>query len=240
MDNNNQKNIGFVFLHGAGLGAWIWEGITARLTNQCLSVDLPGRGKHDDISISNLSLKEYVESVVTDIKQFTPLKLIIVSHSISGIIGLEVANILKDRVIGFIAISASIPFRNGSYLTSLPLITRIFLRIMIGLSGTKPPDSAIKNGLCNDLDDLLTLKVIKAFTPESKNLYYDRINVANVPNNSLFIRTKKDKAFDLSVQNQMIKNMEPKQVIDIDSGHLPMLNKIDELTQIINRYVSSI
>ncbi len=240
MEIKSQKNIGFVLIHGAGLGAWIWEDLISNFDYSCLAIDLPGRGKHADISTTNLSLNQYVESVLFDINQFSPAKLIIVAHSISGIIGIEVANKLQNRVIGFIAISASIPSTNDSYISSLPFLTGLFLRVMFMFAGTRPPASAIQGGLCNDLDDKCTSRIINHFIPESKKLYTDKLPAQGIPDNSLYVHLKKDRALSEAIQTRMINNLHAKQVIDIDSGHLPMFSKPNELAQILNTFASSL
>lgn len=84
------------------------------------------------------------------------------------------------------------------------------------------------------------LEVINRFTPESKRLYIDRLNTKDIPVNSLYIRLKKDKAFSEKIQDNMIKNLQAKKIIDIDSGHLPMLGKPVELAQILNNFATQI
>lgn len=240
MVRKQQKDIGFVLLHGAGLGAWIWKDVLDKLEYPCLAIDLPGRGEHADTAIADLSLNKYVESVISDLNRFRAHKLIIVAHSISGIIGLEAAERIKDRVVGFIAISASIPSAHGSYISSLPFLFGLFLRIILRFSGTRPPASAIRGGLCNDLDDKTTSRVIDHFIPESKKLYTDRLRAQSIPDNSLYLHLKKDQALSESIQIRMIKNLHAKQVIEIDSGHLPMLGRVNELAQILNTFASNL
>ncbi|MCP4344493.1 MAG: alpha/beta hydrolase [Desulfobacterales bacterium] len=236
MKETTNNTIGFVFLHGAGLGAWIWDDLIKKIKYPSLPVDLPGRGKHISIATKGLSLENYVQSVLSDIDQFGPKKLIIVAHSISGIIGLEIVRLLQNRICGFIAVSASVPSANNSYISSLPLFMSIFLRIMITLAGTRPPVSAIRSGLCEDLNEEQTLEIVNRFVPESKKLYTDKLKSQSVPANSMYIRLKKDKALNESIQNRMIANLNEKQIADIDSGHLPMFSKPDELAQILNTF----
>ena len=64
MEKIKQSDIGYVFLHGAGLGAWIWDDIGEKLDYPFLAIDFPGRGKHISIATKTLSLKDYVESVL--------------------------------------------------------------------------------------------------------------------------------------------------------------------------------
>ena len=136
-----------------------------------------------------------------------------VAHSIGGVVGLELANILKERICGFVAVGASIPAANGSYISSFPFFTGMIFRLMIALAGTKPPESALRNGLCNDLTEEQTSKIINLFIPESKKLYTDRLSAQKPPHNSMYLRLKKDNAISESVQNNMIANLKTKQII---------------------------
>ncbi len=79
MNKTKQDSIGFIFLHGAGLGAWIWDDLTKKIEYPSLAIDLPGRGKHASIATKGLSLDKYVEFVLSDIDKFSPKKLILVT-----------------------------------------------------------------------------------------------------------------------------------------------------------------
>ena len=240
MEIATKSDIGFVFLHGAGLGAWIWDDLIQKLEYPFFTIDLPGRGKHANVATKGLSLDNYVKSALSDIDQFNPDKLIIVAHSISGIIGLEIADALQKRVFGFIAISASIPAANGSFVSSLPFLAGVFLRLILTLAGTRPPVSAIRSGLCNDLNEKRSLEVINRFIPESKELYLDKLKAQNVPVNSMYVHLKKDKTLSEAMQKRMIANLRAKKIIDLDSGHLPMLGKPDELAHALNTFAFQI
>ena len=52
------KNIGFVFINGAGLSAAIWDDVRARIDAPTLAIEAPHRG---DKAALKLSLKEYVD-----------------------------------------------------------------------------------------------------------------------------------------------------------------------------------
>ncbi len=110
---------------------------------------------------------------------------------------------------------------------------------MFKVSGTRPPASVIKLGLCNDLDDTITSKIIDMFVPESKKLYTDTMQTQGVPDNSLYMHLKKDKALSEAIQARMINNLHAKKVVDIDSGHLPMFGKTKELAERVNAFAAS-
>jgi len=240
MENKETKEIGFVLLSGAGLGAWIWKDLTAQLEHPALAVDYPGRGIYADMAVKGLGLNQYVASVISDLDRFPPRKVVIVAHSIGGVIGIEVTHQRRKRIAGFVAVSAAIPAVHGSYASTLPVFSRVFLRIMMSLAGTRPPDSVIRKALCEDLDADRAREVSERFIPESKRLYLDKTTAPAPPDHALYIRLKKDRALRHPLQSRMLLNLPAAQVIDLDSGHLPMVSKPIELGELLNHFAATI
>lgn len=97
--------------------------------------------------------------------------MIIIAHSIGGLIGLRIAECFKDKIIGFVGIGSAIPKNGNSFVSCLSFPQKLIVPLIMKLAGTKPPKSAIKNGLCNDLNPSQAEKVVKNFTAESRCLY---------------------------------------------------------------------
>ena len=78
-----------VLVHGGGLAANSWELTIDELRRQApeltvLAVDLPGRrGKHGDLL--NLTIADFVESVVSDIEDAGLGDIVLVGHSMGGL-----------------------------------------------------------------------------------------------------------------------------------------------------------
>lgn len=236
MSNGNNTEFGFVLLHGAGLGAWVWDDVRRQIAYPSLAVEFPGRGQYASLSTKELPLEQYVQIIAEQVRSFKPRKLIFVAHSISGVLGLELVKLFTDRVVGFIALGASIPLKEGSFITSLPLANRIILRLVLRLAGTKPPESALRNGLCNDLDEQIASRVVQQFTPESKRLYIDRIQHPSHLPHRAYVRLTEDREFNAQIQAGMIANLQADEIIDLSSGHLPMLSRPGEMANILHRY----
>lgn len=236
MSKAMKDDVAIVLLHGAGLGAWIWDDVLENIAYRALAIDFPGRGIHADVPTKKLSLSKYVESVYTDLKQLRSRKIIIVAHSISGILGLELVNQLQDRLVGFIALGAVFPKADGSFISSMPRMNGIILRIMLSLAGTKPPNSAIESSLCVGLDKRHSQEVINRFIPESKKLYTDKVQKRLSIPHSLYVNLTQDRELTNKIQQQMMENLRPDQIVDLKSGHLPMLSKPSELARIVNNY----
>ena len=225
-DNKMEKqDIGFVFIHGAGLGSWIWEETIRNINAPCLALDFPGRADKKKINTKNLTLDDYTASILKDIDGFKPRKIIIVAHSIGGIPGLEIARSRKERVIGFVTVGAAIPENNGSFISSMPFPNRHFVNLMMTLFGTLPPENAIKSGLCNDLTEAQTKEVVSKFVPESIRLYRDKIERITDIAKPLYIVLNKDKQLPIGLQKKMAGNLKSHNIVELDSGHLPMISR---------------
>lgn len=230
---------GFIFIHGAGLGSFIWDDVITLLKYPALSVNFPHRNDFN-ITTSKLRFDDYSNSVIEQISQFSCSKLIIVTHSIGGCIGLKVAKHFGERVAGFVAIGSAIPLQEKSFISCLPFPQKMILPVIMKLAGTKPPVKSIENGLCNDLNSKQKEMVIRNFTAESRFLYTDNCN-AGIPNTDrIYIKMTLDKEFPVSLQNQMADNLKASQTETIESGHLPMMSKPVKLGEILNTFIDSL
>lgn len=228
IEEQTQEKIGFVFIYGAGMERRIWEKVVAGFEYPCLLVDFPLR-KGNNESRQELTLENYVTYIKRQVKEWEVQKFVIVAHSLGGIIALQVAADLVDRLVGFVAIGAAIPKKGGSFLSILPFPKRILMSILLRKLGTQPPESAIRSSLCNDLSPEQAAEVVRGFVPESIRVYTDKIDtsVPTVP--KLYLKLKKDKEFSQSQQDKMISNFSPHHIKSLNTGHLPMLSDPDGL-----------
>lgn len=234
---SEQQSASIAFIHGAGLGRWIWDEVTPHLHAPYVVTDFPLREKPKEAR-ANLSFDDYVSAVTEQIETSKSDKVVIVAHSIGGVVALAVADRLSKRLAGFVAIGAAIPSEGGSFLSVLPPPKRIIMGALMRFVGTRPPPSAIKAGLCSDLTAEKTQQVIERFAPESLRLYTQRTNTKQIPLvPSLYIRLTEDKEFPPALQTKMASNLPSAEVVDIKSGHMPMLSQPQALTAILNNFV---
>ncbi len=230
-----QKKTGFVFIHGAGLESSVWGKVIEGLDHPYLQIDFPYR-KGPFESRKELTLGDYVTHLKRQVDAWETPKIVIVAHSLGGVLALRLASELSDRLIGFVAVGAAIPKNGGSFLSVLPFPKRILMSTILRKMGTKPPESAIRAGLCNDLTPEQTADIVKGFVPESVRVYTDPIDVPVPAIPKLYVKLTKDKEFSLSLQNKMISNLSPQSVQSLDTGHLPMLSDPNGLKLILQNY----
>lgn len=227
---------GFVFLHGAGLGRWIWDDVASRLSASYLCLDFPHREEPRETR-SGLTLADYVSIAVDTISGWEMHTVVIVAHSLGGVIGLEVAKAIGSHLAGFVAVCAPIPQPGGSFVSALPMPQRWIMPLMMRLAGTQPPASAIRNSLGTGLSEEQIQEVIRRFSAESVRVYTDRTSMQPMPDvPCLYVRTTADNDFPLALQTAMAQRLPAADVVDVAAGHLPMLSHPTEVGTILDEF----
>jgi pimeloyl-ACP methyl ester carboxylesterase len=221
----------FVLVPGAGLGGWIWRDVVPLLDAPAVAVDYAG----DGAPRMDMGMHDYVAAVTTQAESAGVHRLILVGHSVGGLVALEAASLLGERVAGFIGVAAAVPLAGRSFVDALPLPQRLVMRTLLRVAGTKPPQSAIRSGLASGLGDGVADEVVRRFQPESRALYFSRRGASPPPVRRLYIRTKDDREFNHAMQVRMSANL-GSEVVAMDGGHLPMLERPQELADRLNAF----
>lgn len=104
----------FVLVHGGSLGAWSWAAVIAQLQklgHRAMAVDLPGRGEnpHD---LDKITLSVHIDAVARYVEDRDLRDVVLVGHSMAGIIIPGVTVRMPERVKRLIFISAMV-MRDG-------------------------------------------------------------------------------------------------------------------------------
>ncbi|MDQ0220161.1 hypothetical protein J2S21_003280 [Peribacillus cavernae] len=87
------------------------------------------------------------------------------------------------------------------------------MSVLLRVFGTLLPESAIRNGVYNNLSLEQATEVVRGFVPESIRIYTDRIE-ALIPNVlKLYLKLAKDQELRLSQQDKMIASLVPQNII---------------------------
>jgi pimeloyl-ACP methyl ester carboxylesterase len=230
-----EQNAGMVFIHGAGLGAFIWDDLKATLNVPSLFTDFPNRNKGNKANVK-LDFDDYVRKIISGIYHFKKEKMIIVAHSIGGVVGLKVADHFRSRIVGFVAIGAAIPESGKSFISCLPFPQKIIMPLILKVAGTKPPESEIVKTLCNDLNADQTRKITENFTPEPVSLYTRKVKYRLPEAERMYVQLNNDTGFPPAMQEKMAKNLEAGETVSLETGHLPMMSKPVKLGKLLNEF----
>ena len=166
----------FLLIHGAGHGAWVWDGVKGILEDnlrkqsslyhtrysagKVLAPDLPGHGEnfYQDNPIK-ITFEACIEALLRTVDINKLRYPIIGAHSLSGLIALELARRLVIRgnpPSAIVLVGAVVPdiFRN--VMEMLPPPTRIALAVLRLMPGTPPESVKLHRELglkllCNDM-----------------------------------------------------------------------------------------
>lgn len=229
------ENTRLVLLHGAGLGSWVWNKVEPLLQLPSVSVDFPNRNAY--VADHKLDIASYCQPVLQAVSRWPREKLIIVAHSISGVLACKLNAELGDRLIAFCGLSAVIPPRCGSFLSAFPFAKRAMAWIGMSLAGTRPPNAEIERAYCNDLTREEADQVITRYVPESLVLYTQSTE-DNFPTGipKFYIKLSKDRSLSEDMQLRMIKHLDADRVATVDAGHLAMISEPEKVANALNTF----
>jgi pimeloyl-ACP methyl ester carboxylesterase len=215
-----------LLLHGAGLGALIWDRVLPHLLLPARALDLPGRG--DGTPLGEVTLEQSIRLVTDHIGDDT----VIVGHSFGAMIALAAATRKRAPVI---AVGGVVPESGRAFTSLLPFPQRLFLGVMLrrAKDGIAIPPSLVRKGYCNDLDRETTEMVLRRMTPEAQRLYLDPVEWS--PHAPAYVKLLRDQSASVKQQERMIERMHATRVETLKTGHLPMLAQPQETAAVLNR-----
>jgi pimeloyl-ACP methyl ester carboxylesterase len=157
----------FVLVHGGSLGAWSWAAVVAQLQklgHQAWAVDLAGRGEnpHD---LAKVTLALHIDTVARYIEQRDLRDVVLVGHSMAGLIIPSVAVRLRDRIKRLIFVSALI-VRDGE--SAMDVFQPMF-------------DAAAKNGSAPRTREAMIERFRRNQLPDASRDLQDFVIAAIVP-----------------------------------------------------------
>jgi pimeloyl-ACP methyl ester carboxylesterase len=234
-------SLGYLLIPGAGLGTWLWDPIVSELKAPALPVPMPGRGGCA-AERRRLTLAAAADEVADAARAWEPERFVLVGHSLGGVLVPEVARRLSDRVAGLAFVGALVPADGERGFDLQTPFQRLLIRFLgaVRPRGVKPPASALRKELCNDLDDPATAAVVERFepVPEAPRLYRDRVSwdgVPGVPRH--YVQLLRDESVPPARQERMAAAIGA-ELATMETGHLPMLSRPAELAAILSRVAS--
>ncbi len=228
------NEVTIVFLHGAGTGAWVWERVMNELSTPAVALDIPGR-------IDGATPDNCAAALVNELDRMGIDSVILVMHSLAGVLASGLSARLGSRVKRCVFIAAVIPPSGGSLVDTLGFMNRQVLRVLFKFNpkGLKPSPAMIRNQLCNDLSPQDAEDVISRYAAEMPGLYLTPGGAIPPLPNSTYVKLLKDQSVSPPQQDSMIVHLDNPLVREIDAGHLVMLSTPATLANLIKEEVET-
>ncbi|MDP9076753.1 MAG: alpha/beta fold hydrolase [Bacteroidota bacterium] len=239
----------YVLVHGAWQAPYVWDAVKATLIsegNNVTVVELPGHGD-DKTPISQITLNLYTTTVLNAISQING-KVILVGHSLGGMIISAVAEQIPTKIEKLVYLSAYLP-ASGQSLNDLAMTDA---GSALGEKINKVPILDID--MVNGIIDVLHSKIVSVFiqdgSTQAQNLVLQNYRVEPLvpfitpvtltPANfgsveKVYIKTLKDSVVSPALQSKMIATAGVKTVYQLNTSHSSFLVKPDSLAILLTK-----
>lgn len=230
LEEDKKRYPTYVLVHGAWADESAWGFVRNELAKNAnvVVVNLPAHGA-DAAEGRGMGLNDYVKAVSDAINRQKG-KVILVGHSMAGMIISQVAENMPAKIDKLVYVSAYLP-KNGEtvsgitskFLNNKPIDIFEFNKDYSLVSIKK---DALTNVVCADCPDYMKEILVKYHRAEPTKAFNDKAvltaKFAAVP--KYYIATKNDYAVPYTLQQQMIKdNNTVKRVFEMETSHLPFV-----------------
>jgi len=227
----------YVLVHGAWLGAWSWDKVARQLEQgggKVIIPELPGHGD-DQTPVAGASLSTYVDTVVKAIEA-QPGKVVLVGHSMGGIVLSSVAERIPDRIASMVYVAAYLLTSGQSVVQA----SQAANDSVVGANMVFAPDystvsvkpEALREAFAADATDADFERLRERTRPEPTAAFNTPLELTPERFGSVrrtYIRTLADRAVTPMLQDAMLAALPCAQVASLNTGHTPFLSAPEQL-----------
>jgi pimeloyl-ACP methyl ester carboxylesterase len=228
----------YLLIHGAMRGAWLWDKLMPLLMKaggNPIAIDLPGHG--DRVAEGSFAtMTAYVDDVVHFIRNENLRDLVLVGHSMSGIVISKVAEEVPERVKHLVYLAAVVPKNNEALIDLLTKERQATLSKLHGkvkeIFGTL---EQLRPMYFTDLEGEEKEFYMKQLTPQSLAVFFEKIQFKQFPNIDIpktYILGLKDKSLPPELTRKFAERLGVKPA-EIDAGHDLMVSRPDEVAKVL-------
>ncbi len=227
-----------VLVHGAWGGAWIWRRVLAPLRaagHELHAVTLSGDGERTHLRHAGITLRTHIDDVLGLIDAEELRDTVLVGHSYAGMVITGAADALLARGAGrlkrLVCVDAQVPLPGESW-SSLhpPEVVAQRIAAAAANDGALPPPDPAAFGLAGaDRDWLLRRQVPHPFGAYREPLHFDAARLAGVPRT--YLACTAPALATVVPHHQRIRTLPGWQVIELATGHCPMVSAPDALAR---------
>lgn len=244
-----EKPKNYVLVHGAWQAPFVWQTVKENLEkqgNKVIVVELPGHGS-DHTSPGTITLDVYKQKVIDALATIDG-NVILVGHSLGGMVISSVAEAMPKKIEKLIYVAAYLP-TSGQTLEDLAKMDR---DSQLGTEGILIYN--YENGIVDVKQDQIVNLFIQDATPKIQNLVVNNyrteplipfVNPVVLTEQNFgsvkkaYIKTLQDHVVSPYLQNKMISTGKVESVYEINTGHSPFLSQPDELSSILSKIAAN-
>jgi len=233
----------FVLVHAAWQAPYAWETVKEHLLKDgylVTSIQLPGHGK-DHTDHKTLHMDSYI-AYVTDIITAIGNKVILVGHSLAGMIISGVAEQIPDLIEKLVYVAAYVP-ASGQSAYALSLLDK---QSLLGASLLVSEDQSefdikkedIINIFCQDASDELRQMILENYRAEPAAPFSNPVVLTggNFGRTAkYYMETLQDHGIGNDLQKEMITAAAITNVYALNTGHSPSLSMPDAVSDILKK-----
>lgn len=227
----------YVLVHGAWQAPYVWDAVKATLEakgNHVTVIELPGHGS-DQTQPQTISLDTYKDKVVDAISKIEG-KVILVGHSLGGMVISAVAEQIPTKIEKLVYVAAYLPTSGQSLKNLSDMDTASQLPMNLIFTGGPTVDvkqDQIVNVFIQDGTPAIQNLVLQNYraepiTPLNNPVTLTPANFGTVE--KVYIKTLQDRAVSIALQDIMAANTNVKTIYKLNTSHSPFLSKPDSLS----------
>ncbi len=239
----NTPGTTYVLVHGAWQAPYVWDSVRSHLSAQghrVIVVELPGHGA-DTSAPHTLSMDVYRDKVIAALPE-TKGKVILVGHSMGGMVISHVAEAVPGRISKLVYIGAFLP-ASGQALTDLAYSDAAS---KLGPSLVPSADQLTLDVL---RDSLVTLfindgaqvekdRVLANYRAEPAIPFANKVSLSTEKFGAVekvYIKTLQDVVISPALQDRMIAQAGIKTVFEVNTSHSAFLSQPREVSDLLRR-----
>ncbi len=234
-----------VLVHGAFVGAWIWERMIEPLEAAGHSVetlDLPGSGD-DPTPVAEITLDAYVDRVGAQLRE-RPEPAVLVPNSMGGMVCTQATARWPERVASIVYVAAFVPQDGQSLidLTELPEGADDEIQANMVVEGDPPvatmPAKASHGAQYADCTDEDAAWAISRQKPQADAPFHAPASIPDgvfddIPRS--YVVCTRDRSIPPALQRRMLETAGITNVVELDTDHTPQLSATAELAEVLDR-----
>ena len=228
----------FLLIHGAMRGAWLWDKLMPLLMKgggNPMAIDLPGHG-YRTAEASFTTMSTYINDVIQFIRKENLKDLVLVGHSMSGIVISKVAEEIPDRIKHLVYLAAVVPRNNEALIDLLTKERQEALRKLQGKAKELfGPLDTLRPMYFTDLEGEEKESYLRQLTPQPLAPFFEKIQFKlfpKIPIPKTYILGLKDKSLPPDLTRRFAERLGVTPV-EIDAGHDLMVSRPGEVANVL-------